>query len=128
MTELYQRVREARRLIGVSQEELAADLGVSRSAVGQWEMTRGTSPSVENLVALARRSGMAFEYLSTGRGPKIHGKPILAVAEEPAEYQTLSRQQRRLLALFETLSTKQRTGLIEFLESLSAAGARHPRF
>jgi transcriptional regulator with XRE-family HTH domain len=127
MTELYQRVREARKLLSISQEELAADLGVSRSAVAQWEMTRGTAPSVENLIALARRSGMTFEYLSTGRGHKVHGKPILAIAEEPTEYQNLSRQQQRLLALFDVLSAKQRSGLLEFLESLSAAGARHPK-
>ena len=128
MTELYQRVREARKLIGISKEVLAGDLGVSRSAVAQWEMVRGTAPSVENLIALARRSGMTFEYLSTGRGHKIHGKPILAIAEESSEYHGLSRQQQRLLALFDTLSTKQRSGLIEFLESLSAGGARLRKF
>ena len=125
MTELYQRVREARKLIGISQEELAADLGVSRSAVAQWEMTRGTAPTVENLIALARRTGMTFEYLSTGRGHKIHGKPILTVAEEPSAYADLSKQQQRLLALFDALSTKQRSGLLEFLESLSAAARHH---
>ena len=82
MSKLYQRVREARKLVDLSQEELAGELEVSRSAVAQWEMTRGTAPSVENLIALARRSGMAFEYLTTGRGPKVQGAPILAVAEE----------------------------------------------
>lgn len=126
MTELYQRVREARKLSGLSQEELAAELGISRSAVAQWEMTRGTAPSVENLIALARRSGMAFEYLSTGRGHRVHGKPV-AVAEEPGEYHSLSRQQQRLLVLFEALSAKQRAGLIDFLESVAAVGGRRPK-
>lgn len=127
MTELYQRVREARKLTGLSQEELAADLGISRSAVAQWEMTRGTAPSVENLVALARRSGMAFEYLATGRGTKVHGRPTLSVAEESADYHRLSKQQQRLLTIFETLSAKQRSGLLEFLESFAAGHSRYPK-
>lgn len=127
MTELHQRVREARRLTGLSQEALAGEIGVSRGAVAQWEMTRGTAPNVENLIALARRSGMTFEYLSTGRGQKIQGKPLMAIAEEPAEYHGLSRQQQRLLAIFDTLSPKQRAGLLDFLESLAAGATRLPK-
>lgn len=126
MTQLYQRVREARKLTGLSQEELAGELGVSRSAVAQWEMTRGTAPSVENLIALARHSGMTFEYLATGRGPRGHDRPVTAVAEQPAEYSALSRQQQRLLAAFEALSAKQRADLLDFLESLSPA-TRQPK-
>lgn len=68
MSKLSERVREARNLCSLTQEALASDLGVTRSAVAQWEMEQGTKPSVENLIALARRTGMAFEYLSTGRG------------------------------------------------------------
>lgn len=127
MSKLYQRVREARKLVDLSQEELAGELDVSRSAVAQWEMTRGTAPSVENLIALARRSGMAFEYLTTGRGPKVQGAPILAVAEEPADYPGLSRQQQRLLSLFDSLSTKQRSGLLDFLEALASGAVRQPK-
>ncbi len=127
MTQLHQRVREARKLIGLSQEALAGELGVSRSAVAQWEMTRGTAPNVENLIALARRSGMTFEYLSTGRGQKIQGKPLLAVAEEASEYHSLSRQQQRLLEIFDALTPKQRTDLLDFLDSLTSTGARHPK-
>jgi transcriptional regulator with XRE-family HTH domain len=127
MIELYQRVREARKLTGLSQEELAAELGISRSAVAQWEMLRGTAPSVENLVALARRSGMAFEYLATGRGSRIQGAPILSVAEDAADYHRLTRQQQRLLAIFDAMPPKQRAGLLEFLESLVPGQARHSK-
>jgi transcriptional regulator with XRE-family HTH domain len=117
MARLYQRVREARKLTGLSQEQLAGEIGVSRGAVAQWEMVDGTSPSVENLIALAQRSGMAFEYLSTGRGSKIVGKPMRLVHDEPLPDQNLTPQQKRLLAAFDGLSLKQRAGLLDLIDS-----------
>ena len=117
MSRLYQRIRQARALTGLSQEALAIDLGVSRSAVAQWEMhPGGTVPTVENLIALARRSGMAFEYLATGRGAHIAGEPILAVAEDASPYQHLTEQQRRLLDCFDALGARQRAGLLDLLD------------
>lgn len=95
------------------QQGLASELGVSRSALAQWEMAKGTSPSVEHLVALARRSGMSFEYLATGRGPKVHGAPILA--DDGDSYPDLTRQQQALLAAFEMLSPRQRVGLLDLI-------------
>lgn len=100
------RVREARKLSGLSQEDLAAQIGVSRGAVAQWEMENGTSPAVDNMVALARVSGMCFEYLATGRGPRVFGAPL--VAEEPSEYRPLSTQQRQWLDLFDAMSPRRR--------------------
>jgi len=114
LSALYHRVREARRLLGLSQESLAAELGVSRSAVAQWEHAAGTSPSVDHLSALARRSGMCFEYLATGRGPRILGEPM--VAEPAAEYDALTEQQKQLLERFRLLSPRQRRALLELIE------------
>lgn len=115
VSKLYQRVREARSLTKLTQEALAGELGVTRSAVAQWEMAEGTAPSVENLSGLAKRSGMAFEYLATGRGDRVFGPPVSAIAEEPAQYHRLDDQQRVLLARFDTLAPRQRSGLLDLL-------------
>ncbi len=123
MSKLYERIREARRLAGLTQEMLAAELGISRSAVAQWEMAEGTAPSVENLIALARRSGLHFEYLATGRGEACQGPPQLIVEEE-ASYYPLSEQQRQLLAGFEQLRPRQRTGLLELIHAPAARRRR----
>lgn len=111
--QLYERVREARQLANLTQEALGLELGVSRGAVSQWEVPRGTSPSVQNLIALAQRSGMAFEYLFTGRGPKVLGAP--AVAEQRPRYNAPSRQQKQLLAYFDSLTPGRRSALLDFL-------------
>lgn len=127
MARLYQRVREARKLIGLSQEQLAGEIGVSRSAVAQWEMSDGTSPSVENLIALAQRSGMAFEFLATGRGVKIHGKPTALAAGDAGWQAWLTPQQKRLLAAFDGLTPKQRAGLLDLLDTPSVRAATRSR-
>ncbi|QNH26744.1 helix-turn-helix transcriptional regulator [Xanthomonas theicola] len=113
-SKLYERVREARKLTHLTQEALALDLAVTRSAVAQWEMAGGTAPAVEHLIALARRSGMTFEYLATGRGERVFGEP-LSLAEEAAHYRQLSDQQARLLEGFEKLSPRQRVGLLDLI-------------
>jgi len=112
---LYERVREARALTKLTQEGLAGELGVTRSAVAQWEMAEGTAPSVDNLIGLAKRSGMAFEYLATGRGERTFGPPVPTIAEEPAQYRHLDEQQRVLLNRFDTLAPRQRSGLLDLL-------------
>lgn len=81
---MFARIREARRRTGSSQEEFAAKLRVSRGAVAQWEMEHGTSPSVKNLEHIARLSGLAFEWVATGRGPRVFGEPM--VNEPTADY------------------------------------------
>lgn len=115
MSRLNERIRDARKHIGLSQEELATELGISRSAVAQWEMNNGTAPSVENLIALALRTGLCFEYLSTGRGEIIQGEPITAESESRSPYRALSEEQLRLLEYFDTLAARQRHALLELL-------------
>ncbi|KAB7771052.1 helix-turn-helix domain-containing protein [Xanthomonas maliensis] len=117
MSKLYERVRDARSLTKLTQESLAGELGVTRSAVAQWEMAEGTAPSVENLIGLAKRSGMAFEYLATGRGERVFGPPAIGIAEEPAHYRRLDEQQQALLACFDALAPRQRSGLLDLLQA-----------
>ena len=113
-SKLYERVLEAPKLTGLTQEALALDLAVTRSAVAQWEMAAGGAPAVDHLIALAHRSGLTFEYLATGRGERVFGEP-LSVAEDALHYRHLSDQQARLLDGFETLSPRERAGLLDLI-------------
>lgn len=51
-----------RRARGLSQEELAAQLGVSRQAVSKWERAEA-SPDTDNLIALAQLYGVSLDAL-----------------------------------------------------------------
>ena len=56
------KIREARRICGFSQEQLAEKMSVSRSAVAKWETDKGL-PDVGNLKVLAQLLNVSVDYL-----------------------------------------------------------------
>lgn len=94
--EIANRLVELRRAHGLSQEELAARLGVSRQAVSKWERCE-SSPDTDNLIALARLYGVSLDGLllhetaasvgaacATAPMPEPEPDPIPESAPEPA--------------------------------------------
>lgn len=77
-------------------------------------MRNGTAPTVENMGALARRTGVFFEWLGTGIGPIVHRAP--GVAEEPLTYLPLTVQEELLLQLFRQASKPKRAAVIDLLK------------
>lgn len=68
-----ERLYQMRRERGLSQEELANQVGVSRQAVQKWES--GTSqPTLEKLTALARYFGVTLDWLVNGEEPSPAGQ------------------------------------------------------
>ena len=62
---MAQRLVDRRKAAGLSQEALAAQLGVSRQAVSKWERSE-SSPDTDNLIALAALYGMSLDELLYG--------------------------------------------------------------
>ncbi|MBO5755397.1 MAG: helix-turn-helix transcriptional regulator [Clostridia bacterium] len=60
--ELHQKLQELRRRKGITQEELAAALYVSRTAVSKWESGRGY-PTVDSLKAIASYYSVSLDSL-----------------------------------------------------------------
>ena len=59
---LGEKIKEARKQCGLSQEQMADTLAVSRSAVAKWETDNGM-PDIDNLRALARVLNVSIDYL-----------------------------------------------------------------
>ena len=111
------RIRRARSVAKLSQSQLAALVGVRRSAVAQWECERGTSPSVEHLSSVAVVTGMCFEWLATGRGQsRANGNAfdVPVMLHEFAQDETESR----VLELVRRLSPAKRRVACSILEVL----------
>lgn len=56
------KLKEARKNAGLSQEQFAEKMSVSRSAVAKWESDRGM-PDVNNLKAMAQLLGVSVDHL-----------------------------------------------------------------
>ena len=63
--QIASRLADRRREAGLSQEALAAKLGVSRQAVSKWERSEA-SPDTDNLIALAALYGVTLDELLYG--------------------------------------------------------------
>ena len=57
-----EKLKEARKKSGLSQEELSVLIGVSRAAVAKWESDKGM-PDIENLKTLAKLLDVSTDYL-----------------------------------------------------------------
>ena len=80
--ETANRLLNYRKNSGLSQEELAERIGVSRQAVSKWERSEA-SPDTDNLIALARLYGVTLDELINGKS-----EPSGETADEKQESET----------------------------------------
>lgn len=95
--EIGERIRVARQERRITQEELASAVGVSRSAVAQWETGR-SGQVTGNLARIAQVLGVGVEFLMHGSGP--NALPEATTADEAAMlrlYRDCSQEDRQLL-------------------------------
>ena len=72
--EFHEKLQHLRKQKGLTQEELAQALYVSRTAISKWESGRGY-PSIDSLKAIAKFFGVSIDGL-------LSGEEALSIAEE----------------------------------------------
>lgn len=72
--ELSEKLQELRKEKGLTQEELAEALFVSRTAISKWESGRGV-PNIESLKAISKFFSVSIDEL-------LSGEEILKIADE----------------------------------------------
>ena len=72
--EFNQKLQELRRQRGITQEELASELYVSRTAISKWELGKGY-PSIDSLKAIAKFYHVTLDEL-------LSSSEIVEIAEE----------------------------------------------
>lgn len=80
---MAQRLVDRRKAAGLSQEALAAQLGVSRQAVSKWERSE-SSPDTDNLIALAALYGVSLDELLYGEAAG-DGEGVTGASDETEE-------------------------------------------
>ncbi|MBX5455110.1 MAG: helix-turn-helix domain-containing protein [Acidobacteriia bacterium] len=87
-----ERIRQARLERGMTQEELAERVGVSRSAVAQWETDRAGQVGA-HLTRIAQVLGVGAEYLLSGTQESARGDELALLRL----YRACSAEDRALL-------------------------------
>lgn len=72
--EFHEKLQELRKNRGLTQEELAESLYVSRTAISKWESGRGM-PSIESLKAISKFFAVTLDEL-------LSGEELLVIAED----------------------------------------------
>lgn len=81
---LGEKLKEARKQAGLSQEQLSEKLGISRSAVAKWETDKGM-PDIDNLKILSQLLGVSIDYL-VDNGEKLD-KAIIKEKIDLSQYE-----------------------------------------
>lgn len=81
---LGERITELRTVCGLSQNQLAKAMEVSRQAVSNWETGQST-PDAMNMIRLAEVLETDVEYLTTGRRSYARRPPVVINTVETVE-------------------------------------------
>lgn len=118
------RVRTARLSAGMTQQELAQRLCVTRTAVANWEGTARGRPATDRILRLAVVTGVSFEWLATGRGTAVMLEPDATL---PTETEVIEDPlEMRVLHAFRSLPQQELLRTVHWMErrcGLSDVGA-----
>ena len=79
-----QRIAQRRKALGLSQEQLGAQLGVSRQAIYKWE-SDAALPEIEKLVTLSRQFSVSVGWLLGEETDAPEGADAGAPADDEGE-------------------------------------------
>jgi transcriptional regulator with XRE-family HTH domain len=113
------RIRQARRTSKLTQTGLAQKLGVSRSAVAQWENPGGSQPSTANLARLAGALECSFEWLATGRSARSAAPGEHIDAAVVMRHFARDDVEEHLLGVFRALDEVDRQAVVAMADALS---------
>lgn len=124
---LSERIRAARQKAGLSQTELAKAIGVSASAVAQWESPVGTQPSLDHLLYVAQTTRVSLDWLASGNGTRSpsKSKPSNEVPAVMLEVYARNVQEETLLERFRRVPARRRELLMAIVEEFMALARLH---
>lgn len=118
---MQQRIKELRKLLGITQNELAVRLGKSVSSVTGWERLGAVPP--KELERISQMFGVNLDWLKTGKGKIfIEGKPVYKEEENDLKFRLKHLRKHlglvqqdvadRLDVAFSSVSSWEKTGNI----------------
>lgn len=123
MSTLTNRIRAAREKAGLSQTDVAKALGISASAVNQWEHGFSKNIKLQHFFALARLLGQDPQWLATGK-THTQGRQVSAMTPAP-DYPSPTGDEKALLHYVRQMPNALRKVVLRFLRGLSNVCTSH---
>ncbi len=106
---IHDRIRQRRKQLGLTMQEVAAACGVSWQAVQRWETS--AAPKRNNLISVANTLHVGIEWLVTGKGPLSPQATI--------DFSKLSGQEAQLVMYFRAMNEPQKEEILSQAHNLS---------
>lgn len=110
MSDFHTRLKSARKHLGLTQEQLAAELNVGKASISAWENDR-EKPGFRLLHKLSTVLGVSLDELICGEG----GDDML---EKPSPLTVRNEAEEILLRSFRRMPVKRRQALLALMETL----------
>lgn len=120
---LATRIRAARKHAGLSQEQLAGLLEVSRAAIANWEDDARSRPSTGHVIKLAETIDVSLEWLVLDRGDMLQHIRQSQSTFLPIRETTRTAEEYRLLKAYRGKCEEVRRWILEMIESHPDRGA-----
>lgn len=114
---LGDRIRAARQIVGLSMEDLARTLDVTKTSISEWELNK-KMPRIEHMPELRKLLRVSLDHLICGDAGPVVPRILWQANETPAVYDAgklTPRDMRsiRMSTVFERLNEAQQKSLIE---------------
>lgn len=115
---MNERIKELRKTLGLTQQEFADKLGISRNNIATYE-TRKTGPGNSVIKLICNTFNVNEEWLRNGIGEKFLPKPETVIDEIVRDY-GLDDLDRQIIREFIELPEQDREAIRAYLQSIIA--------
>lgn len=115
------RLKQLRKVLGLTQAEFGARIGIKQSSVALIETGRPTSD--RTITGICKEFGVRREWLVDGEGEMFAPKENTALDQLAKEF-SLSPEETAMVRRFVTLQPEVRRGLLDFLKGMSSGTVR----
>ena len=115
---MNERIKAARKVIGLTMEQFGARIGMGKSSVSKIE--KGANSTTDQTIkSICREFGVSEKWLRTGEGEMFDQSTESSLDRLAAEYH-LDERKKAIISAFLKLSTADQEAILRYVDSLAA--------
>lgn len=115
---MNERIKAARKVLGLTMEQFGARIGMGKSSVSKIE--KGANSTTDQTIkSICREFGVSEKWLRTGEGEMFDQSTESSLDRLAAEYH-LDERKKAIISAFLKLSTADQEAILRYVDSLAA--------